>query len=77
AFATTDHPDMQLIIQWIAQGANFENDCSHDACSQGEALVPGCTPCVTAVCDAYPFCCASNWDAACVNAANNTAECGC
>ncbi len=77
AFATTDHPDMQLIIQWIAQGANFENDCSHDACTQGEALVPGCTPCVTAVCDDYPFCCSSNWDAACVNAANNTPECGC
>ena len=77
AFATTDHPDMQLIIQWIAQGANFENDCSHDACSQGEALVPGCTPCVTSVCNDDPFCCSSNWDAACVNAANNTPECGC
>ena len=77
AFASTDHPDMQLIIQWIAQGANFENDCSHDECSAGEALVPGCSPCVTAVCDQYPFCCASNWDAACVNAANNTAECSC
>ncbi len=77
AFATTDHPDMQLIIQWIAQGADFENECAHDECSPGEALVPGCSPCVTAVCDQYPFCCNSNWDAACVNAANNTPECGC
>lgn len=77
AFATTDHPDMQKIIQWIAQGADYENECAHDECSAGEALVPGCSPCVTAVCDQYPFCCNSNWDAACVNAANNTAECSC
>lgn len=77
AFATTEHPDMQKIIQWIAQGADFENECAHDECSAGEPLVPGCSPCATAVCDQYPFCCNSNWDAACVNAANNTPACGC
>lgn len=77
AFATTEHPDMQLIIQWIAQGADFENVCSHDECSAGEALVPGCSPCATAVCDQNPLCCSGSWDAACVNAANNAPECGC
>ncbi|MEM6294274.1 MAG: carboxypeptidase-like regulatory domain-containing protein [Myxococcota bacterium] len=77
AFASTDHPDLQLIIQWIAQGADFENACAHDECSTGESLTPGCSPCVTTVCAADPFCCNNSWDASCVTAAENNPECGC
>jgi hypothetical protein len=46
--------------------------CSHDLCDQGNALEPGCDPCVTAVCDADPFCCNNTWDERCVEAAQTT-----
>ncbi len=40
--------------------------CSHDLCAIGGLLVSGCDPCVTSICAADPFCCASSWDAQCV-----------
>lgn len=77
AFASLNHPDMQLIVQWIAQGANFENTCEHDGCALGEALVPGCSPCATAICAADPYCCNNTWDTQCVNQAIAAPECSC
>lgn len=46
--------------------------CSHDLCDQGNALEPTCDPCVTAVCEADPFCCTNTWDERCVAAAQET-----
>ncbi len=77
AFPTAEHPDMQLIIQWIAQGALFENTCEHPVCTTGVALIPGCSDCVAEVCAEDPFCCASSWDNACVTRANDNPNCGC
>ena len=51
--------------------------CSHDLCDQGNALEPGCDPCVTAVCDADPFCCTNTWDERCVEAAQTTCGLSC
>jgi cysteine-rich repeat protein len=45
------------------------DDCSHDVCTTGEALVNGCNSCVAAVCAADDFCCDAingSWDTLCV-----------
>ncbi len=77
AFNSTDHPDMQLIIQWITQGAPFSVDCEHPECVAGVALNPGCSTCVLEVCGIDPSCCNTAWDAACVAQAQANAACGC
>jgi len=51
--------------------------CSHDLCDQGNPLEVGCDPCVTAVCDADPFCCNNTWDERCVEAAQTTCGLSC
>jgi hypothetical protein len=44
--------------------------CAHSLCSSGPALVNSCdgtkADCVSAVCAADPFCCATSWDGLCV-----------
>jgi len=70
-FAALTDLDLQRILQWIAQGAQYEATCEHSECSPGGALTPGCSACVTAVCEQDPFCCTTAWDAACVSAAND------
>lgn len=41
-------------------------ECTHSICAAGDALVDGCDPCVSTVCDADADCCTGGWDAACV-----------
>lgn len=41
-------------------------NCSHNECSTGSKLVSGCDPCVTKICAADSFCCATTWDSICV-----------
>ncbi len=40
--------------------------CTHDLCTEGEALAYGCNPCVTEICTVDPFCCNGAWDVRCV-----------
>lgn len=77
AFASLDHPDLQLIIQWIAQGALFEVSCEHSECTAGTALNPGCSLCAEDVCNADAFCCNTMWDVGCVMEAEMTDTCAC
>jgi hypothetical protein len=42
--------------------------CAHSPCEAGDALAADCDPCIAAVCDDEPACCAAGWDAACVDA---------
>jgi hypothetical protein len=46
-------------------------ECSHDICEVGDALVSGCEPCVTAVCEEDSFCCSDYWDQICVVEVSN------
>jgi hypothetical protein len=40
--------------------------CAHPVCAAGGPLTSGCDACVTQLCAADPYCCASEWDATCV-----------
>jgi hypothetical protein len=40
--------------------------CTHDLCSTGAALEPGCDACVDAICAQDPYCCDTAWDSICV-----------
>jgi hypothetical protein len=51
--------------------------CAHDECSTGGPLSKTCSACATAVCNADSFCCSTNWDSLCVDAAKKTAGCSC
>lgn len=33
------------------------NECTHDKCATGDALLASCDPCVAQICDSYPECC--------------------
>lgn len=77
AFPSLTDPDLQIILQWIAQGAQFEVTCEHDPCQTGNLLNPGCSPCVSAVCQLDPYCCNTQWDQQCVNEAGDSPACGC
>ena len=41
--------------------------CAHDKCVEGGALQNGCSSCVSAVCQADPYCCTTAWDLKCVS----------
>ncbi len=43
------------------------NNCSHDICLSGAALVSNCDPCVTQICAVDSFCCDTSWDGLCVD----------
>jgi hypothetical protein len=49
--------------------------CPHAACAEGAKLAPSCGTCEEQVCGEDAFCCASEWDAVCVQLA--AARCGC
>ena len=48
---------------------NKPTTCSHDVCDLGGPLQSSCSPCATVVCDSDSFCCTTEWDSACVDAA--------
>ncbi|MSP25386.1 MAG: hypothetical protein EXR75_09525 [Myxococcales bacterium] len=50
--------------------------CTHEECSLGTALVAECSLCATTVCQSDPFCCESEWDSLCVDAAAKACGCG-
>ncbi len=77
AFGSLTDPDLQIILQWISQGALFEVTCEHDPCAQGVSLNPGCSPCVAGVCGLDPFCCNTAWDQLCVDEAGASPACAC
>jgi hypothetical protein len=43
--------------------------CTHDVCTDGEALSSSCDACTMKVCAANEFCCLGAWDLACVESA--------
>ena len=64
----------------VNQAAQMCSGCTHDACTQGQALDSNCDSCVTAICAADPFCCnnqSGSWDNLCVQQAQNSTACGC
>jgi hypothetical protein len=40
--------------------------CAHDKCTAGTKLVKTCDACVTKICNADTYCCATKWDSQCV-----------
>lgn len=62
----------------VDSAAQMCSGCAHDPCTEGDALAPACSPCVTAVCNTDPYCCNAQggaWDSVCVDLA--TAEPAC
>jgi len=55
-------------------GGGGGGSCGHDECTAGAALDPTCSTCTSAVCDADPFCCQTEWDDVCVGQV--AGECG-
>ncbi len=51
--------------------------CSHSECQTGAALTDTCSACATAICGADPFCCDTEWDSICVDAAEASSSCSC
>ena len=51
--------------------------CAHSECEQGEKLVASCSPCAQAICDQDEYCCSTEWDSLCLDAALVEATCGC
>jgi hypothetical protein len=52
-----------------AGGGGAGSSCSHPICSTGAPLSPSCGPCTNAICNDEPQCCATAWDASCVQMA--------
>jgi hypothetical protein len=46
---------------------NGPSNCVHSECSSGDKLNASCSTCATAVCNADPYCCDTQWDSQCVN----------
>jgi hypothetical protein len=66
------------VDQFCAQGCGGGGGgCSHDECTSGDALYSGCSDCVTAICDADPYCCNTEWDATCVGEVDALCSPGC
>lgn len=53
------------------------NNCAHDKCDEGVALMNGCDPCVTQVCNYDPFCCTQQWDTQCTFAVQQICQVDC
>jgi Notch-like protein len=51
----------------VDNGCGGGGTCAHDKCVTGAALVSGCEPCVTQICNADPYCCTTDWDILCVD----------
>ena len=53
------------------------SDCAHDECELGGPLTEGCSACAQEVCDADDYCCTTDWDVYCTDAAEDIAACNC
>ena len=62
-------------VEATCGGACVGGGCLHDECTAGAALDAACSECATDICDADAFCCDTEWDAMCVNAADAAASC--
>ncbi len=51
--------------------------CSHSECSKGGPLSSSCSTCAGAICGADSFCCTTEWDQFCVDAAQQSSSCSC
>ena len=51
--------------------------CAHDECVVGGPLMAGCSGCAGAICGADSFCCDTQWDQQCVDAAGASGSCSC
>jgi hypothetical protein len=51
--------------------------CAHPECEAGAALKTDCSACATAVCTGDDFCCTTEWDSLCVDAAKKETACSC
>jgi hypothetical protein len=62
---------LKVELGTFAAGGKDPNECAHDPCEPGDALVKTCNTCVEAVCDQVAYCCKSDaqWDAACITKA--------
>jgi hypothetical protein len=58
-------------------GGTPVDNCSHDACVEGEALVNTCSSCASQVCAQDSWCCDTEWDTLCIDIAKTVSECGC
>jgi hypothetical protein len=58
----------------ICDGAS---SCAHSECQTGGPLDPDCSGCADAICGADAFCCDTNWDSMCVDAAEASGACPC
>lgn len=51
--------------------------CAHDECQTGGPLDENCSTCAGAICGADSFCCTTEWDTMCVDAAEASGSCPC
>ena len=51
--------------------------CIHSECEVGAGLDSDCSDCAGTICAADPYCCNTEWDNVCVDAALAEASCGC
>jgi hypothetical protein len=57
--------------------AECAGGCAHSECEVGPTLAASCSPCATAICAADSYCCDTEWDSYCLDAALLEASCGC
>jgi hypothetical protein len=67
----------QFCANGCGGGGGGGGGCSHDECSTGGALYSGCSSCVTAICDADPYCCNTEWDSTCISEVDQFCDPGC
>lgn len=57
--------------QYCGECGGGSGGCAHDECQEGDALLASCSACATAVCNVDPYCCDTDWDATCVDEADD------
>lgn len=63
---TTNWTQACVGLAIVTPSCDTDCNCSHGVCQDGGALGPSCDPCVSAICEADPFCCDQNWDGLCI-----------
>lgn len=53
------------------------NSCAHSECEEGVALEASCSECAFQVCEGDEFCCSTEWDVYCTEAAAAVPACNC